>query len=230
MATNRHAFGKANLTYDTIFTAYATLSNFFRSMDFVKNRNYKNRVKFSASNNQKSDYSWAIKTLIITFVLSALFNLFSSSVTQNTSIIVAFIILLLIISVGIVFDLIGTAITTAEETAFHSLSTRKIKGARSAIKLIRAKDKAANFCNDIIGDICGIISGSAAAAIIAYFSVNLTSALDLIISLVITGFVAALTVSGKALAKTIAIKYNNRIVYFVAKMLSFFGFDKKTKK
>lgn len=196
----------------------------------MNKHNYKNRVKFSASNNQKTDYGWAIKTLVITFLLSALFNLFSTSVTRNASIIVALVILLLIISVGIAFDLIGTAITTAEETAFHSLSARKIKGARAAIRLIRAKDKAANFCNDIVGDICGIVSGSAAAAIIAYFSAGAGSVTDLIISLVITGFVAALTVSGKALGKTVAIKYNNKIVYFAAIILSFFGFDKKRVK
>lgn len=196
----------------------------------MDNKNLKQRVKFSAANNQKTDYSWAIKTLIITFVLSALFNLFSSSVTQNASIFVALFILLFIVSVGIAFDLVGTAITTAEETAFHSLSARKIRGARAAIRLIRAKDKASNFCNDIIGDICGIVSGSASAAIIAYFSINASQVLDLIISLVITGFVAALTVSGKALGKTVAIKYNNRIVYFAAIVLTFFGFDKKKKK
>lgn len=196
----------------------------------MKKHNYKKRVKFSALGNQKADYGWAMATLIITFLLSAMFNLLSTSVTKNASIFVALVILLFIIAVGIVFDLIGTAITTAEETAFHSLSSRKIKGARAAIRLIRAKDKASNFCNDIIGDICGIVSGSAAAAIIAYFTVNARSSYELFISLVITGFVAALTVSGKALGKTVAIKHNNSIVYFVAKILSFFGFDKKTRK
>ena len=196
----------------------------------MKNRNYKNRVKFSASRNQKADFGWAIVTLVITFLLSAIFNLFSTSLTKNANIFVAVFILLFIIFIGIAFDLIGTAITTAEETAFHSLATRKIKGARAAIKLIRAKDKASNFCNDIIGDICGIISGSAAAAIITYITLTSGSAYELMISLVITGLVAALTVSGKALGKTVAIKHNNSIVYFTAKILSFFGFDKKRKK
>jgi len=61
-------------------------------------------------------------------------------------------------------------------------------------------------------------------------TINAKSSYEFLISLVITGFVAALTVSGKALGKTVAIKHNNSIVYFVAKMLSFFGFDKKTRK
>ena len=196
----------------------------------MKKQNYKNRVKFSATGNQKADYGWAIATLVITFLLSAIFNLFSTSVTKNASIYISLIILLFIIAVGILFDLIGIAITTAEETAFHSLSSRKIKGARAAIRLIRAKDKASNFCNDIIGDICGIVSGSAAAAIIAYLTISAKSSYEFLISLVITGFVAALTVSGKALGKTVAIKHNNSIVYSVAKILSFFGFDKKTRK
>ena len=66
-------------------------------------------------------------------------------------------------------------------------------------------------------------------AIVAYFTLNKTSLYDLIITLAITGFVAALTVSGKALGKTIAIRNNNSIVYFTAKILSVFGFDKKQK-
>ena len=178
----------------------------------------------------KNDWRWAVKTLFITFFLSASFNLFSTGVTQNANIIAALLILLFIIAVGIIFDLIGTAITTAEETAFHSLSARKIRGAKAAIRLIRSKDKAANFCNDIIGDICGIVSGSAAAAIIAHFSYGKSAPSAFVISIVITGMVAALTVSGKALCKTIAIRHNNKIVYLTAIILSFFGFNNKNKK
>lgn len=194
----------------------------------MKNKKSKKQnVKFSAAGSQKTDYRWAVKTLIITFSLSACFNLFSTAVIDGAGIVIAVLILLFIISVGILFDLIGVAITTAEETAFHSMSARKIKGASSAIKLIRMKDKASNFCNDIVGDICGIISGSAAAAVITFFSAGKNEIKVLAVSLVITGFVAALTVSGKALCKTAAIKYNNRIVYTVALFLSLLGFDKK---
>ena len=196
----------------------------------MKKNKSKNIVKFSASNSQKIDYSWAVKTLLITFALSASFNVFSTAVMNRASIVTAVLILLFIISVGVLFDIIGTAITTAEETAFHSMSARKIKGSRSAIKLIRAKDKASNFCNDIVGDICGIISGSAAAAVIAFFNRTNSGAYALVISLAVTGVVAALTVSGKALCKTVAIKYNNRIIYTVAKFLALFGFDKKQSK
>ena len=194
-----------------------------------KKNKRKNAVRFSAANSQKIDYSWAIKTLIITFSLSACFNLFSTAVMDRASIIIAILILLFIILVGVLFDLIGVAITTAEETAFHSMASKKIKGASSAIRLIRIKDKASNFCNDIVGDICGIISGGAAAAVIAFFSVNKSEIRVLLISLVITGVVAALTVSGKAMCKTVAIKYNNRIVYTAALFLSLFGFDKKQR-
>lgn len=193
-----------------------------------KNKTNK-KVKFSASNSQRIDVKWVIKTLILTFVLSAVFNLFSTAVMDRASIFVAVLILLFIISVGIIFDLIGTAITTAEETAFHSMAAKKIKGAKAAIRLVRAKDKAANFCNDIVGDICGIVSGSAAAAVIAFLNRGTKGIMVLICSLGITGLVAALTVSGKALCKTVAIKYNNRIIYAVAKILAVFGFEKGKK-
>lgn len=192
----------------------------------LKKNTSNKKVKFSASNSQRIDVKWVIKTLILTFVLSAVFNLFSTAVMDRASIFVAVLILLFIISVGIIFDLIGTAITTAEETAFHSMAAKKIKGAKAAIRLVRAKDKAANFCNDIVGDICGIVSGSAAAAVIAFLNREARGIMVLVCSLGITGLVAALTVSGKALCKTVAIKYNNRIIYAVAKLLAVFGFEK----
>ncbi|WDC83794.1 hypothetical protein PL321_14940 [Caloramator sp. mosi_1] len=78
-----------------------------------------------------------------------------------------FFVLISIIFVGIIFDIIGVAVTAAEEAPFHSLASRKVKGAKTAVKLIRNADKVSNFCNDVIGDICGVVSGAAGAIIIS---------------------------------------------------------------
>ena len=44
---------------------------------------------------------------------------------------------------------------------YHAMSSKKIKGAKKAVSFKKNADKVSSFCNDVIGDICGIISGSA---------------------------------------------------------------------
>ena len=119
------------------------------------------------------------------------------------------------------------AVTTADEAPFHSMAAHRIKGSARAIKLIKAKDKVSNFCNDVVGDICGIISGSASATVVAYIIKTAPTLNGFLTSLVVTASVAALTVGGKAIGKGFAIRYSNSIVYTVARLLSFFSIRNK---
>lgn len=187
----------------------------------------KQNVKFKPSNFKKSDGSWVVKTIVITFSLSALFTVLSSGIIEMVNIWIAVLILLFIISLGILFDIIGMAVTTADEAPFHSMAAKRVRFSRCAIKLIKAKDKVSNFCNDVIGDICGIISGSASAAVVAYIIKMCPNLNGFLISLVVTASVAALTVGGKAVGKSIAIRYSSFIVYNVAKTLSVLNFRDK---
>ena len=61
---------------------------------------------------------------------------------------------------GIFFDIIGVAVTVANEHEFHAKATKKVKGSKDSIKLIRNAPKVANICADVIGDICGVLSRS----------------------------------------------------------------------
>lgn len=184
----------------------------------------KNKIKLKAtSGNIKPDYRWIFITLVMTFSLSLIFTVLSTGVMEKVGLLVAVLILVSIIFLGIIFDIIGMAVTTADEAPFNAMAIKKIRGSIQAIRLIKERSRVSNFCNDVIGDICGIISGSASAAVVAHilsmgFSVN-----NIIVSLFITGFVAALTVGGKAFGKNIAIKYSNRIVYRVAVIFYFLG-------
>ena len=187
----------------------------------------KKKMKFKPSTTKKADKSWVIKTIVITFTMSALFNVLSSGVMDMVSIWVSVLILLFIILTGIVFDIIGVAVTTASEAPFHSMAAKRVSYASRAIRLIKEKDKVSNFCNDVVGDICGIISGSAAAAVVAYIIKTMPVLNGFWLSLVITASVAALTVGGKAIGKTLAIRYSNSIVYIAARIISVLSFTKK---
>lgn len=127
----------------------------------------------------------------------------------------ALVVLSLFILIGIVFDIIGLAIATASEAPFHSMASRKVKGAKNAVDLIRNAEKASSFCNDVVGDIAGIISGSTTAALVIRLS-YLYGLDSIFLSLIITGFVAAFTVGGKAAGKAYAISHANKITYSVA--------------
>ena len=132
---------------------------------------------------------------------------------------VAFFILLVIIFIGIVFDIIGMAVASADEKPFHSMASRKIPGAQEAIRLLRNAERVSSICNDVVGDICGVVSGAAAATIAADILRNFDFSWPQIASLVMSALAAGLTVGGKALGKGYAVSSSTKIVYGVGRML-----------
>lgn len=185
----------------------------------------------SNSRNEKtnkpngSNVKWLISVFITTFILSLLFSFISTYSMNNIHLLPAIIILILVIFVGIIFDIIGVAVTVAEEENFNAIAAKKIKGAKSSIKLIKHSAKVANFCADVIGDICGVLSG----AISAIIAIKIGSFFNLNFSLqfLISALVASITVGGKAIGKTVAQQNSTKIVHFIGKLISKFNIIKK---
>lgn len=164
---------------------------------------------------------WIITITLVAFLLSASLQFVSSELFRDKSNVVAVITVFLIVLIGIFFDIIGIAVTAADETPFHAMASRKLFGARRAIKLIRNANKVSSICNDVVGDICGVISGTASALIVVRISQNLNLLETTLAGLSVSGMVAALTVGGKAFGKTYAIGNSNFIVYKVGVVLQF---------
>ena len=76
-------------------------------------------------------------------------------------------VLFFFIALGIVFDMIGIAAASGTEREFHSMAAHKVRGAREAVWMLRNAEKVSSICNDVVGDICGIISGATGALIAA---------------------------------------------------------------
>lgn len=188
------------------------------------------KVKFRLKLIDPKNSKWVIGITLVSFLLSASLSVISSNLLEGISTIPAFFVVLVIIFVGIMFDIIGIAVTAADETPFHAMASRKYYGAKQAIKLIRNANKVSNFCNDVVGDICGVISGTASAFIVLRISQHASSAAATIVGLIITGMVAALTIGGKALGKTVAIENSNYIVYKAGVIVMFFSGRIKSKK
>ena len=194
------------------------------------------KVKFKANlvSSNKESRIWTLLIIIGTFFISIFMSFSSNEIISNASTVISFLIVFIIIIISILFDLIGTAVTAADEAPFHSMAARKLYGAKQAIRMIRNADKVSNFCNDVVGDICSVISGTAAAYIIIKFMGEGNSSENSIFGLSITAMVASLTVGGKSLGKSIAIQNSNYIIYKVAIVVNFifgrFKIFKKKKK
>ena len=139
---------------------------------------------------------------------------------------VAFGVLVCFIGLGIVFDIIGVAVTAADERPFHSMAAHKTPGAREALGLIRRANKVSSFCNDVVGDICGIISGSTGAIIVTRLQ-EAFSIRSVAISLAVTALISGLTIGGKALGKTFAINKSTTVLQLVGRVLHLFSGHKK---
>lgn len=164
-------------------------------------------------------FRWAIQVFFLSVVLSAVLSLASEEALDGAGMALAFVVLACFILLGIVFDIIGVAVTAADERPFHSMAAHRTPGAREALGLIRKANKVSSFCNDVVGDICGVVSGSASAVIAAAVIRNFEPTAASIFKLFLSALVAALTVGGKAVGKAFAINASTPIIHFAAKLI-----------
>lgn len=174
----------------------------------------------------------AVLVALGTFFLAVLISSYSQIfLNRMDSLVFAFALLLIIIFIGIIFDIVGIAATAADEAPFHARASRKLPGARQSIWIIRNADKVANFCSDVVGDICGTVSGSIGALMVISLARQIKQPEEWIIGTIMIGFVAALTVGGKAAGKSSAINKADNIILFVGQSMSWFQRNpKKSRK
>lgn len=180
-----------------------------------------NMARNKKEKKKNSNVAWIIKITIAAFFISFVFSFASELILKNVGLAIGIVVLLAFILIGVIFDMIGVAITSADITPFNSMGAKKMKGANVAVNFIKNADKLSTFCNDVVGDICGIISGSATAVVAVLVSSSLDISL-LISTLTVTSITAAFTIGGKAIGKGIAIKNNTSILYGFAKVVSIF--------
>ncbi|MBO5138313.1 MAG: hypothetical protein J6B89_01565 [Bacilli bacterium] len=167
------------------------------------------------------DKKWILQVTLIAFFLSFFMSLISENILANVPLLIAILITIIFIMLGILFDIIGVAVTTSDEKVFHSMNSRKVKGANIAVKFKKNSDKVSSFCCDVVGDVCGVISGSAGVTI----TVLINKSIDISIipvGLIVTALIASFTIGGKAIGKSFAINKSNIILYKFAKFISNF--------
>ena len=179
------------------------------------------RSKNKKEKKNNSPYRWGITAFFMAVALSAILTLASEAMLDGAGMAVALLILLLFICLGILFDIIGTAVMSADPKPFHSMAAHKEKGAKQALMLLRNADRVSNICNDVVGDICGIVSGATGAVIVAQLQKGL-NVQSVLVSVGVTALVSGLTIGGKAMGKPIAMKQSTRVVYLAGRILYVF--------
>ena len=171
---------------------------------------------------KEKDIKWIIEITVIAFIITILFSFGSQMILEDVHIIIGILVILVFIIIGVIFDIIGVAVQSSNVVPFHAISSKKVKTAKTAKKMLENSHKVSSFCNDVIGDICNIISGSAgivvATSLVNKFNFNMT-----ITTLLVTSLIAALTIGGKAIGKTIAVSKSEYIVTKVTKILHIFN-------
>ncbi|OZM57620.1 hypothetical protein CIB95_04410 [Lottiidibacillus patelloidae] len=171
----------------------------------------------------RKSINWSLGIAVITLVLAAIFSIISTAILSGVTWAAGMAIVLLIVLMGIFFDIIGVAATAANEVPFHAMASERVKGAKQSILVTRNADKVASFCNDVIGDISGIVSGTAAAAVVVELARQLgqsdNGVFQFVIAVTFTSIVAALTVGGKAFGKSLAIQYSTEIIFQVGRFI-----------
>lgn len=180
---------------------------------------------------RQSKQKWILTVVCLSFGLSVVMSFVTSLFVESAGLLVALLSLIVLVMIGIITDVIGTAVTSADEQPFIAMASKRILGAKQALQLIRKAERVSSILNDVVGDIVGIISGSAGSVIAVYLvSLGLKSA---IASMLITAFTSAFMIGGKAYGKGLAIANSDRIVLTVGRVMAVFekkGKPKQKKK
>lgn len=144
----------------------------------------------------------------------------TQALSSRLGIVPAVAAILTVVAVGVAFDIVGVAAAAAPEAPFHARAAKKKPGARQALWLVRNADKVNNFCTDVIGDICGTLSGAASSTLVVRLVTMYPRAGDLLPQVLVVSGVAALTIGAKAACKGLAIRRSQEIITWTGQLLA----------
>lgn len=195
-----------------------------------ENPNLKNKSEKKIK-KAKHKNTWPYKVLILAVVISLCFSILSELLLGNTGLIVAILVIFVFVAVAIITDMIGVAVTACSKEPFVAMASKKVRGAKECLMLIKNADKVSSLCADVIGDVCGILSGAAGASIVAMFAIDSQNAiLTILVASLVSSLIAGITIFGKALGKRKALNSCTDIIFKVGKLISLFTKQPKNKK
>jgi CBS domain containing-hemolysin-like protein len=168
----------------------------------------------------------ALRVGLLSFLLAALVNYLAETTLSHVPVIVAILVVLLLITIGIAFDILGTSVTAAEQSPLNAMAAKRVAGARQAIWLVRNADRVANFANDVVGDVTGAVSGAAGTTVALELAGLLKggATISRLFTLATVGLIAGITVGGKATGKRFAMSQATDVVMMAGRVIN--GFER----
>ena len=164
---------------------------------------------------------WGISVFFLSFALTVVFSFLTEVAVKDSEAFVCVLVLFILLILNITCDVLANAIMSCSPEAYHAMASKKIKGAKRAVTFCRNASKLSSIFADVIGDICGIVSGAAGAALVVHMaSAGITG--TRIASILISAVIGAVTLGGKALFKHFAVTFNRQIVFGFARFTTFF--------
>ena len=176
------------------------------------------------ANNEPNAWHRALTVGLGTFLLAVFLTFPLQSIAARSPLYIAFPLLVLVILVGILFDIVGVAVAVVDERPLNAMAAKRLPGSRQALRLRRNADRVSNFCNDVVGDIAGTLSGAlgAAVAVSLILTVGGRGLAETLVNTALLGLVAAGTVAGKALGKTYAMDHAVDVTLRAGRVVSWF--------
>lgn len=168
-----------------------------------------------------SRWKRGVRVGVLSFFLACVVNYLSDLALGSVHVAVAFLVVLLLVGVNIVLDMLGTSVTAADLAPLNAMASKKVSGARQAIWMVQNADSVANFCNDVVGDVTGAVSGAAGTTVALQLSELLQGGptVSTIVSLATVGLIAGLTVGGKAAGKSFAMERATDVVLLAGRLI-----------
>lgn len=198
-----------------------------KTEEIPKQKLNRTRKKKSKKKRKYEWLSWGLTVLGFSFVLTVIFSFLTEiSINDQSPAYLCVIVLCILLILNIGCDVLANAIISCRPEAFHAMASNKIKGAKRAVSFCRNATKLSSIFADVIGDICGIVSGAAGAVLGTIIAGDNGVTIKLICAIGVSSVIGALTVGGKAIFKHFAIKFNKKIVFGFAKFTTLFKKEK----
>jgi len=174
---------------------------------------------------KKRPVFWFVFILFFTFAVTFGIGLVAEMFFHAENVLICCVIIFVLLLIAFLGDIVAVAVSYAELAPFTAMASRRIRGAKTCIKLINSSDKVSSILSDVLGDVCGIISGVVGVSLSLAITLgidDLTNFQRILVAVTVTATIAAVAVSVKSIAKKIAIKNSTGIVLAVGKFFSLF--------
>lgn len=175
----------------------------------------------------KNSTKWAFKVFILSISLSIIFSLVSQSLLPSLSPFFSIFVIVFFVFVSVIFDMVAVAFTSINKEQLDKFKNEN--GYVMAVKLCERADKVASFGGDVVGDICGILSGAGGVSLVVNMNIQ-DANLNLLVTCLVSSLIAGITIFCKAIMKTYALQNCEQIAIMTGVYLEASFFNRMRKK